>query len=242
MALSRATTQTRTALVVLIRDKAGDPATDAVGNTIAEAQRRYKDDDVDSELQQFLKWMHVEVAGDNPTQSLLVTADLTPNATTGEVDLPAPIALGGASVYKVEDVFGSITVAIEYVSPHEMDRHNLVYLNSMPGRRRYTLIGGDLTSAALRLKVIPSLGATQTVRVWYVAAPIVPGADSDVVMFSDKWEELICLGTACGLMARDDEATMQQLMRLQELKQQFKLNAPRLQGSRRIRRRRRGVS
>lgn len=236
MTLARSAAETMSTLRASIRRMVTDPSTDADGNAIAEASRKYADADIDESLNYTLIHLGNIATGQSKGEALLYT-------TVSYLSSSDPVSLGSTivdkAVYKIEDRTDSNAVQkVQLVSAHELDDwENLS--TWMPGVRRVGAIVATSTGYGLMVRPAPS--SALSLRVFYIAAPLVgtAGDSSDSIFYSAQWKELIVALTALKLMSRDDEAPQQLQDRTNELLAMFEREAVRNKGTQRIRNARR---
>lgn len=233
MALARVVAQDLQTLRSLVRDEVGDPDTDADGNAMPSGARRWTDTHVEKainlQLIEMQTLMGIQLEGES-----LVSTDLSYTASSSEVALGATV--GGEAIQKIDDVTGTTVRRLSYVTPLEIEDYSLVDTMTVLPTRVWTLVSTG-TSYAIQVRPLPT--GDLTLRVWYMAAPIVADSDTDAHLLAARWHELITVGAAFKLLSRDDECSDQMIKRRQELMDEFQLFAKRIRGPERVRNSRR---
>lgn len=231
MTLARQTALPRTDMRAAIREEVNDPATNRSSVTIPAAQRRFSDTECDRALNYALMELGKDLGGQHLGENLLY-ADGTYSGTTS--NLPSG-ALAGDLIYKVEDITDSSRpIPIPYVSPLEIERYAVSTQAAVDpyASWRYTLLASGTTP---QIVIRPQPRSTLSIRVYYVAPPIVTAADGDTHAFTAHWYEYLVLAAALRLLRRDDEGSVQQQQDMERLRRQVQAFANRQAGPRRIR-------
>jgi hypothetical protein len=219
----------------------GDPTTYPDGSAM-DGQPRFTDSDVDQAINDVLIEMQLHMTGQRPGESLK-SVDITYSGDS--TDLPS--AIGYESVYRVESLADTnFPVGIPYATPQEMTNHPGDGAFQL-GRRVYTLIASDTAPGFQAIQVRPKQDSGLTIRVWYIATPLVFSAEdgsltSDAHPLSPRWREYIELSVAIRLLRRDNEVSEQQAGDWARLHQLFLAFSNRNRGRERIPRRRKGIS
>lgn len=233
--LSRKTAESLTQLRSRVLREAGDPDGDRWNADSTNT-------DVDEAINNQIIEMANHMAADFPGEALL-RASMSYTDATQPADLPASV--GSEAIYKVEDITtDSLPVALEYISPLELEDYSPGEVFGSYYRFRYSLFGpsgnpGD--PHAHRIQLYPKSSTARTLRISYIATPYVLGAAADLSPLSPRWVELASLGAALKLLRRDDEATQQQYLQYEKLWQGFSTFSQRQRGPKRVRRKRRGM-
>lgn len=222
MSLARNTKSTGSTVETRVRFEVLDPATDPAGNTRGAGELRFSTSDVWNAVTDQLIEMSNTLDAFSPTRSIL-TADVS--ISDGEGTFTSGVGLSSAAIYGVEllDNESDPAYALTYVPPNQ--------LSNYPNVDIYTLTGGsDLTASEVKISIRPK--ATCTVRVSYIAPPIVPGSTSDAIPSTDRWLEYLVLGAALKLLRPTGDATDDQRMQHAKLEARFvefgdKVRAPR---------------
>ena len=240
MTLTRQALVARSDARTLIRNEVNDPATTRAGTTIAAAQRRFSDTEVDTSFNFALAQVSKDTGGAHPGNDL-VYVDGTYAADSVSAAFPSGVN-GADLVYKIEDITNILQPRIiPYVSPLELERYATSALGLTSRTSLHYSLFANGTDMHIGIRPRPQ-ASSLPYRVWYIAAPVVTAADADTQALTAHWLELLVLCAAIKLLRRDDEATEQQIAAYAELKEQFKKFHNRQAGSQRIRRKRRGWS
>jgi len=235
MALLRKAAETLTLIRGRVLREVGDPDGDRWN-----ADSNYTD--IDEAVNNQLIEMGNFMAKDFPGEALL-RATMTYDESSAPVSLPS--AVGSEAVYKVEDISTTnLPIALEYVSPLELEDYDPGEVFGSYYRFRYSLFGPSGTDAsAHRIQLYPKANTSLSLRVSYIATPFVFDATvpGDNAPLSPRWIELISLGAALKLLRRDEEATQQQYLAYAKLNKEFVEFSQRQRGPKRVRRRRRGM-
>lgn len=238
MALARHTAATQAELRSEIREEVNDPSLEPGGGTRPTALLKYTDTSVDRALNNQLLEMNEDLGDATGNGWRLLSANFTLDSA-GEADLTGSIGLGAAGIYKAERQFGSAWEPLHRISPHEIEQ--ISGLGALLEPLRYAVLGGATpATASVKLAVRPAVEGA-VIRVSYIAAPILPGADSDAVSLSERWRELIVLGAALKLMRRDGEATPEQREDHARLRRLFIAAGAKQRGPRFVRSARRSI-
>jgi hypothetical protein len=223
MALARNALSSGTDVHTRIRFEVGDPSTDPAGNTKAAGELRFSTTEIDEALEDQLVDMSSTLDAFSPARSLLsVDVVLSEGAGT----FTSGVGLSASAIYRVDvlDANGVVEESLHYVP--------LTQMNDYPTAPTYTLVGGtDLTTSDIRILTRPK--SDDTIRIWYVAPPIVTGSTSDNVPMSDRWREYLVLGAAMKLLRVTGDATDDQRIRFDKLEGRFAEFCDRVRGPRR---------
>lgn len=234
MTLARASLVARSDLRTRIRREVLDPALTSGGISISPAARRFSDAEIDEALADGIIELTNQLnLNDPPTSVLLETIEYSEDETAKGHILPATIGLASAPIYKVEEQQSGGVLAMDPVSPQEIDRYDWGTSNSMGylaayRARRYAIRSGvDPSVSDAVLVVRPKPPGGLTLRVWYLGGAVLPGSDTDQHALTDRWAELLVLAATERLLGRDDSFTNQQRDRYGRLLAMFAQSARR---------------
>ena len=234
MSIARAAGLTGAEILAMVREEAEDPSTDVDGNAITP---KFSDTVAYTAVNHTLKDMQNEMSGLDSAEGLR-SADVSFAASSAPTDLGTTINAQG--VFRVAVVDGSTLTDLQQASVLEEERWQADSWAQWT-RRSYRI---EATATGYGISVRPVPSATLTLRIWYVAAPLVmsgtPG--SEIQLLSAQWSELIAVATAVRLLSRSWEVTDALKERNNSLWDQFRRYASRAKGPRRIRQSRRAIA
>lgn len=225
MTLAHHAIPTRATLVGYVRDEVSDPSTLPTGQVLADGALKFSAAVVNRAIEQAVMRLETTMAILTPGASLRVVEMTYTEDAEYACALPSAVVdIGG--VYKVEQVSdGANPVAMRQVSALDVEEYT-----SNPAYSTRPLVYAFLAGApsgatghpSWKIQVRPRRLDSQSLRLYYVATPVVPGADTDAVGVAGRWLELVSLETALILLSRQDEFTLQQELRRQEALQNFR--------------------
>lgn len=233
MAVARLAAESLASARGAVRDEIGDPATDFEGNAKTAGSLRYSDTQIDRCINDQLIEMSTIMNGVHPGEGLITSAELSyPAGDHQSLSLTATI--GNGAVYRVVVIQGQRWREVHYVSPAEIENYRgaATLLEQVRGRK-YTLQTNDSGDTLLLIRPDPSEGLT--IRVSYIAEPLVVEDDADEHPLCSRWREHVAVGAAVRLLSRDDECPSQLMMRDDRLRSDFRRFSTRRRGRQRIR-------
>lgn len=219
MTLAHQTAPTRATLVTYVRDEIRDPSTLPTGQVRADGSLKFSAAEVTRAIEQAISKLETRLALHRIGPSLRVVELTYTEDAEQACALPAALVdVGG--VYKVEIVNDTgVPTLLTQVSLRDVEssmaRAPAVYA-FMAGAP-----SGTSGHPSYKIQVRPRSSVSRTLRIYYVATPVVPGADTDTVGLAARWLELVSLESALVLLSRQDEFTIQQEARRQEVLHSF---------------------
>lgn len=196
MALSRQAAISLTNLRLLVRQMLGDVDTDTDNQTFSDTQ-------IDRCINMQLVEMQNKLNGPQVGEALVSTTLAYTDASTA-----LPSVCNYESIYRVENYNDTTKpLEIQYVDPEEIERWSLSTSSISPDlvartSFRYTILGATTVTRSIAIRPIPA-GAL-TLRISYIAPPIIMGDSADTLPLSPRWQELVARGAAERLLAIDN--------------------------------------
>lgn len=225
-----------------VRDEVSDPSTLPTGQTLADGALKFSAAMMNRAIEQAVMSLETTLSIGTPGASLRVAEMTYTEDSEDSCALPAALAdVGG--VYKVEDISVSgFPQMMRFVSAQDVERYMTQQTVGL-GPLVYCFIAaapsGTSGHPSWKIQVRPRRSTSPTLRIYYLATPIIPGADADSVGVAARWLQLVSLETAFILLSRQDEFTPQQHMRRMECMEQFRLLGGAYTGDHHVRRTRR---
>lgn len=203
-------TPSLTNIISWVRAEVRDPSTEADGSTRPTSALAWTDASITEAVVDAIIELQMNMAtrGD---ATFIREASVT--VTDGEADFPA--AVDGMVIESLRAQIGSDYVTIvrgSHQTPDDdaVDEYPLFYRWNLKSQ------AGTGTSGVPSAKIVitPKYSGTVQIRYWQPTA--VPGDGADQHSMLALWGELVALFAARTLLARDDDFTVQQDMRLQE--------------------------
>lgn len=209
MTIGRQTSSVVTALTTATRRFLGDPATDALSNSIPSALRRWTDTAIEAAIGDVFSKLGTKLAIQHEGDALLFS-DTTYTEAADYSGMALPSGVSASGIYAVEDITSPTTpIRFGYLSPLEIGEYVDLTSNTSSTvgiHRFYSLISDNTaTNTPPQRLVIRPTPSGRSIRIRYIGEPLIAGANTDASPLAARWNTLVAMHAAVDLMSIDDE-------------------------------------
>lgn len=214
MTLQRSPSETLLQIRNRCRDECEDPSSDPATNTIPTAGLEFSDAQYGRAINDACKFLALRASVEFPGEALVMNT-LTYSETTEPGGSLLPTGTGDDPIIGVEILDTTFARQVFWADPQEIEQYVSNYDSATrPMDRFYYTLQSDAISGGnevRRIRIRPNPG-NLTFRIWSIAAPVISSlsSDSDVIIFSARWADLIALLGSLILLRRSGRSTSQQ--------------------------------